>query len=201
MHRSIPLPFIRLIRSTVLAACALLALTLSAHLSSSSALQAQNSQWAVDKSASSIGFTADSLFGDVPGTFHEWSFNGTINSDVTSAAGTLTVQVASIDTNNSTRDDHLRNEDFFEVTRFPTATFRIQSVEPDGEYLIVSGSLTIRDVTRPVEMEFKKSVTGNQAVLNGRMLLNRTDYGIDYNSRLNPIEEEVVLEMKIVLKK
>lgn len=201
MHTSTQLPILRLFRRTILAACALLTLTLSSHLSPSSALQAQNSQWSVDQSASTIGFTADSLFGDVPGTFHEWSFNGTINSDVTAATGTLTVQVASIDTNNSTRDDHLRNEDFFEVTRFPTASFRIQSVEPDGEYLIVSGSLTIRNVTRPVEMEFKKSVTGNQAVLNGRMLLNRTDYGIDYNSRLNPIEEEVVLEMKLVLKK
>lgn len=113
-------------------------------------------------------------------------------SDLTKSAVTVTVDIASIDTNNQKRDDHLRSPDFFEVAKFPAMTFVSKRVEvANGQPVKIVGDLTIRDVTREVELtveDFSATVTdpwGNtRRGASATTKINRSDYGLTWNKAL-----------------
>ncbi|MCB1323845.1 MAG: YceI family protein [Spirochaetales bacterium] len=154
--------------------------------------------WSLDRSSSSIEFVARARLGDVEGQFHEWSFTGAVPQNLAQARGQISVDVASIDTRNQRRDDHLRNPDFFEVERFPTAVFIVQSVEVDQDLVYVTGQMQIKGKTLPVELELERSETANRLELKGAMHIRRFDYGITYNSVINPIENVVLMRLHLV---
>jgi polyisoprenoid-binding protein YceI len=81
--------------------------------------------YVIDASHSSVGFSIRHFVSKVPGKFNR--FEGKISFDKSNPAASsveATIQVASIDTENQKRDDHLRNPDFFDVAKFPTMTFK-----------------------------------------------------------------------------
>jgi polyisoprenoid-binding protein YceI len=101
------------------------------------------------------------------------------------------IDVTSINTNNSQRDDHLRNADFFEADTHPNITFKSTKVEKlDSDSFSLYGDLTIKDTTKPVQLavEFNGIATdpwGNVKAgftVNGK--INRKDFGITYNAVL-----------------
>lgn len=149
----------------------------------------------IDRSGSSITFVAPSRLGDVEGVFHKWRYEGTIDEDF-NAQGKIVVDVASIDTNNRRRDDHLRNPDFFEVEKYPTAVFTIQSVSAAGAEYRVKGSLNMHGVTKPIAFTLRKE----GLEFKGGVVINRVDYKIDYQSVLNPIDDQISLRIKLKLK-
>ena len=154
--------------------------------------------WRLDQSSSSIEFVARARLGDVEGQFHDWSFTGSVPQNLAQARGQISVDVASIDTRNQRRDDHLRNPDFFEVERFPTAVFSVQNVEIDQDLVYVTGQMQIKGKTLPVEVELERSETANRLELRGAMHIRRFDYGITYNSVINPIENVVLMRLHLV---
>jgi len=98
----------------------------------------------------------------------------------------ITVQTASLDTNNTGRDGVLRSDDFFDVERFPTMRFVSRRVEPRSDRTLeVSGDLTIRGVTKPLQVLV--TVNGVNTVANvGRLAgfettfhIDRTDFGVN----------------------
>lgn len=161
-------------------------------------LQAGNSVWKLDREKSSIKFIASSRLAEVPGVFHQWEYDITVPTDVTKVTGTITVQVKSIDTKNRRRDDHLRNQDFFEVEKFPTAAFEIKSVEADENKFKVTGTLTIKGVTKTESIQLQKKVSDNTIELKGQMIIDRFAYGINYNSIKNPIEQKIPLRVTLL---
>ncbi len=101
---------------------------------------------------------------------------------------TATIDVASVDTDNERRDNHLRSEDFFWAERHPTITFESDAVRATGEgEFEVTGDLTIRGVTLPVKLEVTIEGTGRTRDgdpligLSAAGEINRLDYGLRWN--------------------
>ncbi|MBS3942350.1 MAG: YceI family protein [Actinobacteria bacterium] len=148
--------------------------------------------WVVDASHSSIEAVAKHLVvSKVRGRFSTFEGTIVIADQLENSTVDVTIQAASIDTNDAKRDEHLRSEDFLDVETHPTLTFRSDSVKDagDGEY-VVPGELTIRGVTRPVELEVTylgliKDPWGNdKAGFSATTTLDREEFGITWNAAL-----------------
>jgi polyisoprenoid-binding protein YceI len=160
-------------------------------------------RYTVDPSHSSAGFSVRHFVSRVPGRFDKLS--GTIAYDPADPAASsveITVDAASIDTNNPQRDDHLRSADFFDVDRFPTLTFKSVAVKGAGDgALEVSGDLTIRGVTKRVVVPVAVlGVLGDRAGFEARFTVDRQDYGVSWNRVLDGgavVGDEVAIELEI----
>jgi len=129
---------------------------------------------------------------NVSGNFNKFEVNAeTVENDFTKAKINVDIEVESINTNNSQRDQHLRTADFFEAEKYPNITFRSTKVEKlDDENYTISGNLTIKETTKPVKLELEyggitKDPYGNVKAgfsLSGK--INRHDFGVSYNAVL-----------------
>ena len=107
------------------------------------------------------------------------------------------VEAASIDTGIGLRDTHLRSADFFDVERFPDIMFESVRVEAAGRRATVTGRLTMRGVTQEITVPVDVTLSEVALVATGELVLNRRDYGINYNSFVNPIGNEVRVSFTI----
>ena len=173
----------------------------------------QAATWKSDSGHASVQFAVRHLMvATVRGTFDTFDVTAIIDEDdISRSSVDATIDVASINTRNQKRDDHLRSADFFDVATHPTITFKSKVVEKVQDYAYkVTGELTLMGVTREVVLD----VTGSpQAVtdLRGKPRLggaatttiNRTDYGLSRNSVLESggvaIGEEVEITIDIQL--
>jgi polyisoprenoid-binding protein YceI len=106
--------------------------------------------WRVAPDSSRIAFRMR-LFGVIPTKGGFRGFTGDLEVDSPrDATGQLLVEVASIETGNAKRDDHLRSEDFFEVEKYPVARFNLVKVSPVPGGVTISGTLRIRDREMPI---------------------------------------------------
>lgn len=174
----------------------------------------QATNWKIDNSHSNVTFEIDHMvISTVTGKFQE--FEGDIKSDkadFSDATISFTIQAASVNTNNEKRDDHLRNEDFFDVANHPEITFVGKKLTPESgkEYKLV-GDLTMHGVTKEVELDVKYNGTVKDPWGNTRAgfkvsgELDRTDFGLVYNSALEAgglvIGEEVDIQVNLELVK
>jgi polyisoprenoid-binding protein YceI len=153
------------------------------------AAAAQSETFTVDTAHAEIGFAAKHMMvSNTRGSFN--TFEGTIDYDVAtktlqSAQGSI--EAASIDTNNDKRDAHLRNEDFFNVAKFPKLTFVSTSVKKTGDNAFeVTGNLNVLGVDRmvvlPVTVNGPVDGRGGSKVIGieCETELNRRDLGIDH---------------------
>lgn len=112
-----------------------------------------------------------------------------ITDDLTTSSLFVSANTKSIDTKNARRDNHLRSADFFEVDKYPSMTYKATKIElaPEGsEYrYIAKGDLTIKDVTKPVDLKFNYvgSVFNENAGTDAHSFIgiaeiNRTDFGV-----------------------
>jgi polyisoprenoid-binding protein YceI len=150
--------------------------------------------WVIDNVHSTVEFSVKHMMvATVKGRFTNVS--GTIEFDENnplSGSVEATVDVASINTQDANRDNHLRSPDFFDVERFPTITFKSKRIEPGnsaGEYRIV-GDLTIHGVTREVVLNATyegtiKDPYGNlRAGFSAQTTINRKDFDLNWNVAL-----------------
>jgi len=147
----------------------------------------------IDGEPSQLTFRATSRLQTADGLFHRFEGEVAVDPrDLATARLTLTVDAASIDTKNRKRDDHLRSADFFDVARHPTVTFQSDRVTVAGSLVTVHGRLTMRGVTRAIDVPARVELVGdNTLVAQGEFALNRQDYGISYSSILNPIHDVI----------
>jgi polyisoprenoid-binding protein YceI len=145
--------------------------------------EALTGEWVLDPRRSSIRLKSK-VMGLVPvsGVFRQVSGNGTVSPDG-EVSGTLTVAAASIDTNNTRRDTHLRSADFFDSGNHPDITFTADGIRPSGEGVAVSGALTVRGRTWPLSFDAAASVQGDGEIwLDAEVHINRADFGLTWNS-------------------
>ena len=188
-----PRPRRRLERSLRARRClvGLLVLTLASAAWSAPA-RATPLHYRVQPEASEVTFKATSRIMNADGRFPRLSGDIVVDpKDLSTAKITLSIEAASIDTGIGMRDNHLRSEDFFDVKRFPTITFESARVQGAGQHAIVFGRLTLHGVTREVEVPVDLAVTELAIVASGELVVNRGDYGINYQSFLNPIGNTV----------
>ncbi len=148
--------------------------------------------YVVEPARSQIRFEAVSRFVNATGTFGR--FGGEVRFDEArpeTASARVQVEVASLDTRNSQRDDHLRDDDFFAAARHPTATFVTSSIRRDGNRFVVEGQLTIRGVTHPLTVPVTVTPGGSGFRIQGEFTVNRRAFGVSYQSFLNPVRDEV----------
>ncbi len=109
--------------------------TLAIVVAASASLFAQGATWKVDQSHSNVLFTVDHMvISEVTGYFKV--FDGTVTAskpDWSDAQIEFTVDVASINTDNERRDNHLRSEDFFDAAKYPKATFKATGMRKVGQ--------------------------------------------------------------------
>lgn len=149
----------------------------------------QLTTWSLDKAHTNVKFSVSHLvISDVEGNFK--SVDGTMESskaDLSDAKITFTADVASINTDNEMRDNHLKSDDFFNAAKYPQIKFVSTSFVPLGnnKYTLV-GNLTIRDVTKPVTFDVKYGGTvtamgGTHAGFKATGKIDRFDYNLKWN--------------------
>lgn len=150
-------------------------------------------KWAVDSTHSSIDFTIKHMMiAKVKGAFHTFEANIEADpADLTTANIQFNVDLASIDTRNEDRDNHLRTADFFDVENNPKMVFRSTRIVKKGEdEYDVTGDLTLHGVTRPetFSVTFEgagKDPWGNEKVgFSAQGTVKRSDFGLTYNALL-----------------
>ena len=144
--------------------------------------------WQVDVDHTTVEFRVRHAgVAKVRGVFGDFEGALTIDEDGTARAS-ASVDVASLDTRIAARDEHLRSADFFDVEHHPRLTFRSTSIALDGDEVRVAGELTIRGVTKPIELTGELGGTGvdeegNERIgLELRGSLDRRDYGLTWNT-------------------
>ena len=153
---------------------------------------AEPRRFAIQTEASDVSFHATSRLMNADGRFHRVTGQVTVDpQNLATARISLSIEAASIDTGIGLRDNHLRSADFFDVQRFPTITFESVRVEATGRHTTVTGRLTMRGVTHEIAVPVDVTLTDVAMVATGEFILNRGEYGIAYNSTLNPIGNEV----------
>lgn len=155
--------------------------------------------------AGTLGFTGAKVTNKHDGTFGEWT--GALYVDGEQLTGlTLETKVESLKTDSEKLDKHLRSEDFFEVTRWPTATFKSTAITAGapadsqlaGANMTVTGDLTIRDVTRTVSFPAKVELSPTEVKADTEFYINRKDFGIVYPGKPDDlIKDEVVIRASL----
>lgn len=155
-------------------------------------LSAQN----IEESRYSVSFEiSNTAFNTVEGTLK--GMTGEVlfkKGNLSASVFDVCLDVSTINTNNDKRDEHLRQEDWFHVEKYPTICFKSERVtQSESKYKAV-GKLTMHGITKEVEIPFK--VDGQ--MLKGELTLIRQDYGVGGGSLL--VGDEVALEIEFDLK-
>jgi polyisoprenoid-binding protein YceI len=166
--------------------------------------------YVIDVAHSRLGFVArHAMVTKVRGAFND--FEGTAHldgNDPSKSYASVSIEVASVDTRQPQRDDHLRTNDFFDAPAYPKITFASTAVEKvNDETFRMTGDLTIKDVTKPVSIDFEYNGSatdpyGNQRVgFEGSTVVNRKDFGVNFNAVLETggvmVSEKITLEFEI----
>ncbi|WP_420099420.1 YceI family protein [Corynebacterium sp.] len=170
-----------------------------------SSINDYNGTYTIDPAHSEIGFTArHAMVTKVRGSFTEFTGSASTDAGLENASITVEIQAGSLDTRNADRDGHVKSADFFDVENYPTITFTSTEVHADGDdTLVVTGDLTVKDVTKSVTInfEFDGEVTdpwGNSRIgFEGSTVINRTDFGLTWNTPLK--SDGVLVSEKITL--
>ena len=160
----------------------------------------------LDRVHSKVSFTAATVLFDVDGEFGEFSVD--IDGDPSKPETVrveASIDVASLDTQNAKRDDHLKSADFFDAAKHPKIRFASTGVKAKGSQLTVKGNLTMHGKTKLVSIPFKVAKGKNGAGVDtttykAKVTINRNDFGIGTDSIAAKIslEDEVDLKLLIV---
>lgn len=148
--------------------------------------------WAIDPAHSDVSFTVRHLMvSKVRGQFTRFAGVIEIADDPLDSQVTATIEVDSIDTRDAGRDAHLRSADFFDVGTYPTMTYRSTAVRPTGDGYLVEGELTLRGITRRVDLALEFNGVagdpwgGTRAGFSATAEINRRDFGIEISMPLD----------------
>lgn len=167
----------------------------------SPAAAAQGQKYLITPQNSKIEFTGSKVTGSENGSFGD--FSGQIDHMGTPEQSrvSITIKADSIRTDSPDLSKHLKTADFFDVAKFPEATFVSTSIKPGGENgasHTVTGNLTLHGVTKAVTFPATISVTPDVESVDSTFSINRKDFGINYAGQAdNLIRDNVVLKLTI----
>ncbi len=152
----------------------------------------------IDSSKSKVAFAIGNMkFKTVEGTFTGMSGNLKFNtSEISQASFDVCIMANTVNTNNAKRDDHLRNEDFFDVEKYPSICFNSTSVQKTTKGYLTKGKLTMHGVSKEIEIPF--SIKGNS--LEGQFSISRYDYNVGTDTGTFMVSEDVEITITCVLK-
>lgn len=162
----------------------------------------------IDPAHTRVGFVAKHLMVTrVRGAFADVEGTVTIPADPLQASAEATMRTASITTGSADRDAHLKSGDFLQIDEYPTVTYRSTGVSGvKGDVFTVQGELTIKDVTRPVELAVEIDGVaadpwgGERVSISARGEIDREEFGLTWNVALESggvlVSKKVVLEIE-----
>ncbi|OYC95752.1 YceI family protein [Microbacterium sp. Yaish 1] len=164
--------------------------------------------WVLDASHSEVGFSVrHMMISKVRGTFAVAEATIVAPENPLELTLDAKVDVASINTKDEGRDNHLRSADFFDVENYPNITFVSTGVRQQGGDFLVDGDLTIKDVTKPVTFEvefggFGTDPWGNyKAGATAKTVINREEFGLTWNAALETggvlVGKDVTIELDL----
>jgi polyisoprenoid-binding protein YceI len=154
--------------------------------------------WGLDAVHSTIGFEIPYLAGTFKGQFTD------VNATLTDESLTGSARAASVDVKDENLAAHLQSPEFFDVERHPELKFESQEVERSGETLTVRGDITIRGVTKPVELtgtisgELIDGYGRERQIVRLETTVDRTQFGLNWNLPLPSGEPALANEVKLV---
>lgn len=164
--------------------------------------------WKIDPGHAEVAFVGRHfMVTKVRGRFTGVAGDIVIAEDPAASSVSVVIQMDTVDSGDKTRDDHLRSGDLFEVSTYPTATFRSTSVSWKGTSGAVSGDLTIKGVTRRVDLATTlqgqvRDPWGNErAIFSAHTKINREDFGVTWNMVLESggllVSKEISIELEL----
>jgi len=166
---------------------------------------AQTSNWTADPAHSDVSFSIIHMgISTVRGHFGVTGSIAYNEADVTKSTVNATINVASVDTAQSARDNDIKGAQWFNAASFPTATFTSTSVAKSGNHLTINGNLTLHGVTKPVVLDAQGPngpITGMDhkphAGFTATTTIKRTDFGIGANFPAAMVGDEVKLDIDL----
>lgn len=147
--------------------------------------------WTIDPVHSDVSFTVRHMMvSKVRGRFTSVAGTVTTAENPLESSVTAEIDLASIDTGNEQRDQHIRTADFLDVENHPTMTYRSTAIRQDGDGFVVDGELTLRGVTRPVPLQLEingfgpDAYGGTRAGFSATAEINRKDFGVSWSAAL-----------------
>ncbi|HEX2577876.1 MAG TPA: YceI family protein [Aquihabitans sp.] len=144
--------------------------------------------WTIDPSHSEVAFSVRHVMvSKVKGNFERFEGTITIAEDPLESSVTAEVDLDSINTRDPQRDGHLRSADFFEVENHPKLVFRSTSVTPSGSDFKVLGDLTVKGVTKGVELDLEFNGVhpdpwgGTRAGFSAETEISRKEFNVDFD--------------------
>jgi polyisoprenoid-binding protein YceI len=127
---------------------------------------------------------------EVPGYFRD--FTGTVTydaADVSKSVVEFSAKIASVDTGAKGRNNHLQKPEFFDAAKFPEMKFKSTKIAKKGKQWMMTGDLTIRDVTKSVTFPFQLlgfvvDERGSRMGIAAETTINRREYGVMYDQKL-----------------
>lgn len=150
------------------------------------------SRSAINFKIKNLGISTSGTIGGMQASIH---FNP---ADLNNSTIEATVETSTLNTENSGRDEHIKNEDFFDVTRYPKITMKSLVIKhKGGNKYVGTFSLTIKAKTKQVEIPFTYTEKGNIAVFNGSFTINRLDYGVGSESMILANEVNITIDAEV----
>ena len=187
-----------------------LALSLAVALLVPVAAHAAPTSWKIEPNHSSAHFKIKHLaISSVRGSFSPVTGTVVIDDEHPEKSTVeASIPMASVNTDNSTRDDHLKSADFFDVTKFPTMTFKSTSIEKAKDGYKLHGNLTLHGVTKEVVLDMdapsaaQKNPVGSMVRgISATTTINRKDFGLTWNKAIEGggllVGEDVKIELDI----
>jgi polyisoprenoid-binding protein YceI len=147
--------------------------------------------WTLDMSHSEIGFSVRHAgISKVRGRFNAATAEARVGDSLADSTLHASVETASFDSGDANRDAHVRGADFFDVEHFPEMTFRATSIRGDGEDYVLTGDLTIRGTTKPVDLEVEYTGVAadpfgaTRAGFSAEAEISRKEFGLTWNAAL-----------------
>jgi polyisoprenoid-binding protein YceI len=164
--------------------------------------------WDIDASHSTVGFSVRHMMvSKVRGYFTKFSGEIVTAEDPAQSTVTATIDMDSIDTRQEQRDAHIRSADFFDVGNHTHMTFRSTEVRTDGADWTVVGDLTIKGVTKPVELALElngfgpDAYGGTRAGFSAKTEISRKEFGVDIDMPMDGggvvVGDKITVELEI----
>ena len=143
-------------------------------------------RWKIAPTGSSLRFALRHIVVQtIDGRFKRWG--GTLELDWASpwlSTIRVWVDLASIDTGEPERDDHVRSAEFLDVARFPRAEFKSTAIEPRDDHVVVRGLLELHGVTHDLDLEVRPRRASHRNLYEVRGTLDRQAFGLHWNQDL-----------------
>ena len=164
--------------------------------------------WDIDPTHSTVGFSVRHMMvSKVRGYFRTFSGVLVTAEDPTASTVEATIDMDSIDTRQEQRDAHIRSADFFDVGNHTEMTFRSTEVRTDGADRTVVGDLTIKGITKPVELALEvngfgpDAYGGTRAGFSAKTEISRKDFGVDIDMPMDGggvgVGDKISIELEI----